>query len=370
MIIKRACFDNFRNLKDCEIVPCEHIHIICGNNAQGKTNILEAIWLFSGFRSFRGSKDNELISFDSEFFSDSLEFYAFDRVQTARMSVSRQQRRIILNDVPLKLTSELIGSFCCVVFSPSYLSLVKGGPNERRRFIDTAICQITPSYAGVMKKFTRLLDQRNYLIKEIKRGRAQVSELDVWDEQLCEAEAKIANERIFYINEIAQYVNEIHSGLSGQSENIELRYLTRVGKYFKETVEISQEEILRNLKNNVDKDLFNGMTMTGVHHDEIDITVNGRNIKKFGSQGQQRSAVLALKLAEAEKLRDISGEEPVILLDDVMSELDERRQDYILNHIADRQVFITCCDPSTVPRLNTGYVFRVENGNVSRETVV
>ncbi len=368
MVIKRAIFNNFRNLKECDISPGNNVNIICGNNAQGKTNILEAIWLFSGFRSFRGSKDNELISFDSDFFSNSLEFYAFDRYQKAKMAVSGQQRRIILNDVPLKMTSELIGSFCCVVFSPSYLSLVKGGPNERRRFVDTAICQIKPSYASVMKKFTRLLEQRNFLIKEIKRGRARTEDLDIWDDQLCEAEAAIANERIFYINDIAQYVSEIHSGLSGNSEEIRLGYMTRAGKYFKETVEISKDEILRNLKNSKDRDLFNGTTMTGVHHDEIEITVNGNNIKKYGSQGQQRSAVLALKLAEAEKLRDITGEEPVILLDDVMSELDERRQDYILNHIADRQVFITCCDPSTVPRLAAGSVFRVENGNVSRET--
>ena len=368
MKITKVRFENFRNLISAEIEPGPGVNVICGRNAQGKTNILEGIWLFTGFRSFRGAKDNELIAFDAEIFANSLDFYAFDRQQSAAMMVSRAGRRILLNDVPQKLTSALIGNFCCVVFSPSYLSLVKGGPNERRRFIDTAVCQNKPSFAGVLKRFSKQLDQRNSLIKEIKRGRAGTETLDIWDEQLCQTEAEIANERIFYINEIRQYVKEIHSGLSGNSEDIELKYLTKAGKYFRETVEITAEEIYEGLKNSLERDLFNGTTMTGVHHDEIDITLNGKNVKRFGSQGQQRSAVLAMKLAEAENLRDITGEEPVILLDDVMSELDERRQDYILNHISDRQVFITCCDPSAVPRLGQGRVFTVEDGNVSRET--
>ena len=368
MKINKVRFENFRNLKSAELEPGENVNVICGGNARGKTNILEGIWLFTGFRSFRGAKDNELIAFDADIFSNSLEFYAFERDQTAKMMVSRTQRRILLNDVPQRLTSSLIGNFCCVVFSPSYLSLVKGGPNERRRFIDTAICQNKPSYAATLKKFSKQLDQRNSLIKEIKRGRANADTLDVWDEQLCQTEAEIANERIFYLNEIRDYVREIHSGISGNSEDIELKYLTKAGKYYRETVEIEADEIYSVLKSNLDRDLFNGTTMTGVHHDEIEITVNGKNVKRYGSQGQQRSAVLALKLAEAEKLRDLTGEEPVILLDDVMSELDEKRQDYILNHISGRQVFITCCDPSTVPRLNYGNIFTVENGIVSRET--
>ncbi|MCD7774784.1 MAG: DNA replication and repair protein RecF, partial [Clostridiales bacterium] len=243
---------------------------------------------------------------------------------------------------------------------------VRGSPSERRKFVDTAICQIKPSYAKNLNEYRKITDQRNSLLKDIKYNNCQYDMLDIWNEKLSEKAETIINERIKYINKTAENAEEIYNGLSGKSESIQIEYNMKIspGRYRITGEKISKDEILRLLKECESSDILTGSTEIGAHRDDIEIKINGKSAKMFGSQGQQRSAALSLKLSEAEILKSVNEENPVILLDDVMSELDVNRQSYILNHIKDRQVFITCCEPSTVLRMCQGKTFSVCGGKI------
>lgn len=357
---------NFRNIKELEMKPSEGINIIYGENAQGKTNLLESIWLFSGLRSFRGSKETDLIRFGEDFFRTELDFYGNNRQQNAKMIVSPQAKKIILNSVPMTASSKLLGVFNCVVFAPSYISLVKGNPSERRRFMDSALCRLRPSYTKNLTEYNKILIQRNSFLKELKYNNKNYDFLEIWNSNLCVKAVDLVNERLRYLKKLSQTASDIYSGLSGSRETLTLRYMLRLSqsKYEYINSPVDEEKISTILKNNESGDIFYGTTNIGAHRDDIEIEINGIPAKKFGSQGQQRSVALALKLGEAEIIRELTGERPVALLDDVMSELDVHRQDYILNHIRDWQVFITCCEPSTVLRLYDGKTFEIKNGQV------
>lgn len=366
MNITNLNINNFRNIKELELRPDNGINIIFGENAQGKTNLIESIWLFSGFRSFRGSRDNDLIRFGEDFFKTELDFCGGNRQQNAKMIVAPQTKKIILNSVPLTASSKLLGIFNCVVFAPSYLSLVKGNPSERRKFIDSALCRLKPFYAKQLAEYNKTLIQRNSFLKELKYNSKNYDFLEIWNSNLCSKSVQIINERLKYLEKLSQTASEIYSGLSGRREELTLKYMLRLSpskyEFITEPVDIEKAEKL--LKNNESSDILYGTTNTGSHRDDVEIEINGVSAKKFGSQGQQRSAALALKLGEAEIIKEMTGERPVALLDDVMSELDVHRQDYILNHIRDWQVFITCCEPSTVLRMYDGKTFEIKNGQV------
>lgn len=366
MRVDNILINNYRNIKELEFTPDKGINVIYGQNAQGKTNLIESIWLFSGFRSFRGSKDNDLINFDSDFLKNEICFYGGGREQNAKIIISRNQKKILLNSVPLTASSKLIGNFNCIVFSPSYLSIVKGNPSERRKFIDSALCQIKPSYAKLINEYNKTLIQRNSFIKELKCSGKNKEFLDIWNEQLAEKSALIVNDRIQYIKRLAEASEKIYGGLSSEKEELTIHYKLKVSSNRYETLSenITADNILRLFKQTENSDIQSGSTNIGAHRDEIEININGISAKYFGSQGQQRSCALSLKLGEAQILKDITGEVPVALLDDVMSELDELRQDYILNHIKDWQVFITCCDPNTVLRLYSGKAFEIKQGRI------
>lgn len=366
MNVTRLHVNNFRNIGDIELEPDKGINIIFGENAQGKTNLLESIWMFSGFRSFRGSKDNDLIKFGENFLKNDIDFFGGEREQNAKLIISRQSKKILLNSVPLTAASKLIGNFNCVVFSPAYLSLVKGNPSERRRFVDSAICQIKPSYAKVITDYNKILGQRNQFLKDLKYNNSNYEFLEIWNMKLSEKAAVIINERVKYIKNLSVAASSIYSGLSCEKEEMTLEYKMRVSsnRYEKVSDDVDSDTILELLKQSESSDIMYGSTNIGAHHDDIDIKIDNISAKSFGSQGQQRSAALALKLGEAQILKDITGEIPVALLDDVMSELDVNRQDYILNHIKDWQVFITCCEPSTVLRLCDGKTFEIKDGGL------
>ncbi len=366
MNVNRIQVKNYRNISEAEIFPDKGVNVIFGENAQGKTNILESIWLFSGFRSFRGSKDNELIKFGEEFLKSEIDFYGAGREQSAKIIISRQSKKILLNSVPLNAASKFIGNFNCVVFSPAYLSLVKGSPSERRRFIDTAICQIKPSFTKVISDYNKTLVQRNSFLKDLKFNNSAYEFLEIWNEKIASLAAVIINERIDYIKKLSSAAAIIYSGISGEKEEMSIEYKMRVSpnRYEALSDKVEKSRIIELIKQSENSDVMYGSTNIGAHHDEIEIKINNMSAKSFGSQGQQRSAALALKLGEAEILKDITGERPVALLDDVMSELDVNRQDYILNHIKDWQVFITCCEPSTVLRLCEGKTFKISNGRL------
>lgn len=362
MKIKRLEAENFRNLKNIA-VDFEDVNIIYGKNAQGKTNLIEAIYLFTGARSFRGARDAEMIAFGSDNARLKIEFEGSGRNQTAEIRTDGK-RKVKLNGVDKKSTSALSEEIKAVVFSPSHLMLIKGGPAERRKFADDALCQIKRNYSSVLKSYNRALLQRNIVLKDISISADLRSMLYVWDASLAKEGAKIIYQRQKYIEALTPFVKNIFTGISNGSEDIKIRLASDFEYEGLEQAEI-EKNLLRILSDNQNADILNKITKIGPHRDDIEILINGKSARLYGSQGQQRSCVLALKLAEASLLYEKTGIKPAALLDDVMSELDEKRQDYILNHLKDWQVFITCCDAQNILRLKQGKTIKMENGTIS-----
>lgn len=366
MKINRLEAENFRNLKNTA-VDFEGVNIIYGENAQGKTNLIEALYLFTGSKSFRGTRDSDLICFEKEKARLKIDFESGGREQTAQITIDAK-KTASLNGIKKKSASQLGDEIKAVVFSPSHLMMIKGGPLERRKFIDDALCQIKSNYYNVLKNYGRALQQRNIVLKDISLSADLRSMLYVWDAALAKEGAKIIYQRSKYTEALLPYVREIFSGLSAGTENIDIKIAGEFD-YSGVSQKEAEEKLLKIFNENQNTDILNRITKAGPHRDDIDILINGKSARLYGSQGQQRSCVLALKLAEASLLRDKTGIQPVALLDDVMSELDEKRQDYILNHIKDWQVFITCCDAQSILRLKGGKTVKIENGAVTEEKI-
>ena len=247
------------------------------------------------------------------------------------------------------------------MFSPVHLSLIKDGPLNRRKFLDTAISQIDSVYAKKLTYFNHLIGQKNALLKNAAENPSLLDTLDIWDEKIAFAGAEVIVERINYIKMLQNKASLIYGGISGETEELKIKYLSNVPYESEEKQDIA-EIYFKNMQKHRPNDLYLKNTSSGPHRDDIEILINGISARKFGSQGQQRSASLSLKLGEAEIIKDLKGEHPIILLDDVMSELDHVRQNYILNKMSEKQVFITCCEKETVSRLNAGKVFKIEKG--------
>ena len=376
MIVQRLATQQFRNLEDGELFPCEGVNVIYGDNAQGKTNLLEALWLFTGGHSFRGAKDSELPRLDTETGNNAaaaslaLDFFSEERPQKAILQIENGRRSSVINGVKKKTGSALVGKVRAVIFSPEHLLLVKEGPARRRSFIDGALCQLKPSFAGALSSYNRTLLQRNALLKDMNKFPELRDTLEVWDARLVKLGVTVMAERKAYVDKAAQTVQDIYDGISRGREKIEIRYSPSVKTSVENfSVEEAGELFLQELRRTVRSDMKSGFTSFGPHRDDLEIELNGLSARSYGSQGQQRSAVLALKLAEAETLSKNSGEAPIVLLDDVMSELDQNRQDYLLNHLHGRQVFLTCCSPETVSLQETGKRFHVEGGKITPEEV-
>ncbi len=363
MYVKSITLEHYRNLKNTRIFFSEGINVIDGDNAQGKTNLIESLWLFTGGRSFRGARESELIAFGEKQARTELCFHSQDRDQTIALTITGSKRTAVLNDVPKSGLSQIIGSFCAVVFSPDHLTLIKNGPEERRSFIDAAICQIRPSYAAVLSRYKRVLNERNALLKDIPRHRDLEDTLDIWDERLAHEGALAAQERFHYIEKLTGLAETFYAGISDGKESLSLTYKTTYGGQSGMTREELKELILASLLKKQRDDIYCGFTTSGIHRDDLTVTINGREARSFGSQGQQRSAVLALKLAEASVLQQEKGEAPVILLDDVLSELDASRQSYLLHKLEGLQVFITCCDT----HIHSDHKLRIADGVVVPE---
>ncbi len=342
----------FRNLKDIEITPCEETNVICGENAQGKTNLLEAIWLFTGAKSFRTNKDADFLQFGSQKAVISLNFLSEGIENEAEITVT-DKRRVTFNQNKLTSASGMAGKFNAVIFSPVDLSLVADGPAVRRRFLDTAIGQIYPSYITLLRNYLRAVSQRNKVIKEFKYDSTLAIMLDVFEAEISDYGKKITEYRQRYIKALNEFLPKVYDGISAGREELTTKYIYSFDGDFLEALKASRQE-----------DMYTGVTSIGPHRDDIDFKINGISARKFGSQGQKRSVALAVKLAEAEVITKNTGECPIILLDDVMSELDSTRQNYILNHIKGMQSFITCCDDQSVKNLIAGKKFIVKDGSV------
>lgn len=359
MKIKSIELDGFRNIDSLRL-EFDDVNIIYGENAQGKTNLLEAIYMFTGAKSFRGARDRELVGFNREEARLKLSFESFGREQTAQLDI-KGRRVATLNGVKKKSATELGDELKAVIFSPAHLSMVKDGPEQRRRFIDNALCQLKSNYRNLLKEYNRCLSQRNMLLKDIPSNPELKDMLYIWDRNLARAGAKIIYQRQKYIEALLPYADGIFNGLSQGREQLSLELKGEFAYPDCDTAELEKRLIIAFDRSRT-SDIINRITTVGPHRDDMEIKINGMSARSYGSQGQQRSCVLALKLAEASLLKEKTGEEPITLLDDVMSELDENRQDYILNHIKNSQVFITCCDVNQVLRLKEGKTFHIVKG--------
>lgn len=343
MFIESVSFENYRNLKNFEFLPSKGINVIYGDNAQGKTNLIESMWLFTGGRSFRGAKDKELLRFGEQQAKVKARFHAQGREQEIEIVIRNNKRKAFLNGVPKEYLSQIIGIFCAVVFSPNHLTLVKNGPEERRNFIDSAICQIKPAYASALSKYRKILNERNALLKTIPKNPELTETLDIWNERLANEGSLIAVHRYNYLQQFSNIAAAFYHGISNGKEILHTAYHTGYGGESGMSRQELKSLLLQALERKQNDDIYLGYTSKGIHRDDMMIQINGKDAKSFGSQGQQRSAVLAMKLAEASLLGKAKGESPVILLDDVLSELDSARQDYLIHKLEGLQVFITCC---------------------------
>ena len=354
---------NFRNIEHCEIEPCDSVNIIYGQNAQGKTNLLESIWLFTGCRSFRGSKDSELINFNSSKAILDMDFIAFDREQQAHLEIC-EGKKFTLNGIK-KTSGQIMGNFLSVVFSPVHLSLVKDGPYERRRFLDIAISQLKPKYAVTLSNYNKAIAQRNVLLKDIAFHSELYDTLDVWEDRIAFFASEIVRQRLGYINKLSLYSQDIYNGLSSGKEKLDISYLQHTV-----IAGDSKQELYENIKNQLylsrKNDLVTGSTSVGPHRDDLEIKIDRLSARNYGSQGQQRSCALSLKLSEASILRKYSGEQPIALLDDVMSELDGKRQKYLIKYFDGWQVFVTCCDRSHLRKIKSDKTFKIADGKVKK----
>lgn len=352
MKVKKLEIQNFRNISDICLEFDGEINVICGENAQGKTNIIEGLWLFSGAKSFRNSKDYEFIKFGETRAKIYTEF-EMSGVENSAQIVFDDKKTAFLNKKKLPNTSSLAGKYNAVVFSPTDLTLVTDGPDKRRRFLDTAIGQLYPNYIEILRNYSRAVMQRNKIIKDYRYDKTLSVMLDVFEAEIADMGNKIINYRKRYISVLNNYVSKIYNGISSGKENIEIFYISKNDVLNNEILKISREQ-----------DMFTSTTSVGPHRDDINFKINDISARNFGSQGQKRSVALSLKLAGAEVIKEISGEYPICLLDDVMSELDENRQNYILNHIRNWQSFITCCDTSNIKNLKQGKVIKIKSGGV------
>ena len=352
MKVKNLKLENFRNISNLNLEFDEEINIICGENAQGKTNIIEALWLFSGAKSFRNSKDQELIKFGENVAKISAKFDMLGVQNDVSIKIN-DKKTAYLNEKKLSNTSNLAGKYNAVVFSPTDLNLVTDGPEKRRRFLDIAIGQLYPNYIEILRNYSRAIMQRNKIIKDYRYDKTISIMLDVFETEIVDMGNKIINYRKKYIEVLNKYVSNIYNGISSGKEQIEIFYISK-----------NDNLNIENIKNSREKDMFTSTTSIGPHRDDIIFKINGIDARSFGSQGQKRSVALSLKLAGAEVIKEVCGEYPICLLDDVMSELDENRQNYILNHIRNWQSFITCCDTSNIKNLKNGKVIKIKGGEV------
>ena len=357
MIIKSIELTNFRNYESLSLEFDKGTNILYGDNAQGKTNVLEAIYLSSITKSHKGSKDQDIIKFGEN--EAHIRTYLEKDGDTYKVDMHLRKsgsKVIAVNGQKLKKAAGLLGLLNVVFFSPEDLSIIKNGPSERRRFIDMELCQLDSFYLYNLNNYNKIVNQRNKLLKDIYTNYSLKDTLDIWDSQLISYGSKIIERRVAFINQLNEIIYDIHKKLSGEKEEILIKYEPNV----------LIEDFEKKLKQNQEKDIKLKMTTVGPHRDDICIDVNGIDIRKFGSQGQQRTAALSLKLSEIELVKKITKDTPVLLLDDVLSELDSNRHKYLLDSIGNIQTIITCTglDDFVNDRFEINKVFKVSNGKV------
>ena len=347
---------NFRNYKEEKIDLEKNINIFYGENAQGKTNIIESIFLCSMGKSFRAKRDKEMINLKEEKSIVEIKFEKSDRDGVIKIELGNR-KNVFLNGIKLKKLSELLGNINVVIFTPDDINILKGGPQNRRRFLDIMISQLKPNYMYNLNLYLKTIEQRNNYLRQIKEEKKPENMLDIWDEKLAEYAEKVYLYRNDFIKKIKDKIVKIHKEITDNKEEIKIEYKTDCEK---------KEDYLRLLKARRKLDIIKGYTTKGIHRDDFKIYINDRELAVFGSQGQHRTAILSLKISELQIIYDEIGEYPILLLDDFMSELDEKRRKHLLEKINDIQVIITCTDQLKLENKNV-LIYNVKDGKVKKE---
>ena len=360
MIIKSIKLEHFRNYESLDLDFEKGTNILYGDNAQGKTNVLEAIYLSATTKSHKGSKDKEIINFEKEeshirtiLDKEGMEYRVDMHLRKSK------SKGIAINGQPIKKAADLIGLLNVVFFSPEDMSIIKNGPAERRKFVDMELFQIDKFYLYNLNQYNKIINQRNKLLKDFYHNSDLNETLQVWNMQLVTYGNQIINRREVFVEQLNEIIRDIHSSLSGGKEDLKIIYEPDVtAADFEEKLKLTQE-----------RDIKLKMTSVGPHRDDFCFMVNDVDIRKYGSQGQQRTAALSLKLAEIELIKKLTGDNPILLLDDVLSELDSHRQNYLLNNIGDIQTMITCTglDEFINNRFEIDKIFKVSNGIIESE---
>ena len=357
MEITRAQLTGFRSYEACDLTPCEGVNVLLGDNGQGKTNVLEALYVCCTGRSHRTRQDRELIRWGAEFASvrvDAMRRDGSHEVEIVLPALGR--RRIKVSGQEIARSGELMGHITGVLFSPEDLRTVKDGPAERRRFVDMALSQIKPAYYYALQRYARALKQRNETLKTIAVQPSYMAMLDSWDEQLSTAGAELMRQRRAYIEKLSRAAAETHRDISDDRERLEIRYLPSV------TMGDDAQANMEALFTARETDVRRMTTSVGAHRDDVQILVEGRDVRAFGSQGQQRTAALSMRLSELDVMREQLGEWPMLMLDDVMSELDPGRRRQLVGRLKGIQTFITCTDAEDLAGAGVGRAWRVEGG--------
>lgn len=356
MNITKIKLENFRNYTNQEISFNKGINVIYGDNAQGKTNILEAVFLCSMGKSFRTNKDKELIKLSEDFAKINIEYEKSDRKGKIEYIISNK-KIISINGVKIKKLSELLGNINSIIFSPDDMEILKDGPQKRRKFLNMLISQLRPRYLFNLNDYNKTLEQRNNYLRQIKYENKPKNMIDIWNEKLANHAQIIYEYRREFVDKILKKIVDIHKNITNNSEEIKINYISD----FK-----NKEEYIRKLNEKLNKDIERGYTSTGIHKDDFEVYINGKNINLYGSQGQFRTAILSLKLSELYVIYDEIGEYPILLLDDFMSELDEKRRKKFVENIMDAQVILTGTHKLILENFDYN-IYNVKDGQVKNE---
>lgn len=353
MIVKNIKLTNFRNYDNLDLKLNSGINIFYGNNAQGKTNIIESIFLSAIGKSFRTNKDSELIKFNEKNAVVSIDYENSDREGNIEVDIS-DKKKVKVNGIPVKRLSEILGKVYVVLFTPDDINILKGSPSNRRKFLNIMISQLRPLYMFALSEYIQTMNQRNSYLKQIKFENKAEDMLDIWDMKLAELGMKIYLYRKEFIEKISNKLQGIHSKITNNNEEIIINYNFECK---------NKEEYYEKLRKYRKLDIQKGSTNYGIHRDDFFITINNNLISSYGSQGQHRTAILSLKIAELQIIYDEVGEYPILLLDDFMSELDSERRINLLDNINNNQVIITCTDKSFFGDIDFN-CYNVSNGKI------